>query len=921
MGLFERQVVRSALRGFHDTDKLAQHPLTALKIAGGTGLVSDSSLGKTERANRLRAVLREAVESLRPDEGQPIPYDKRWRPYLILQMEYIRGEPPEQVGSEMSIARSQFHAEQAKALDRVADILSEREAGLDTSDRPISTDAGATVAGAIPPFSASLPSFLPIIGRDVILQQLKAQLLSSEKGQAIALSGLPGVGKTTLALHLALDPDVRNRFNAGMLWAGLGQKPDIHAILAAWAARLGVLPEALAQASSADELAELVHQAIGYRHIIVVIDDAWSSAAALALRVGGPYCAHILTTRFNGIAADFAHTSTVVVNELETEPALGLFTACCPRLAETHHDDVQAIVQATGGLPLTITLIGHHLYKLQLSGQTRRLQQALSQLRDPAHRLNLGEPGTALAQKLPLTDRTSQSLRVVIDYSVQGLQPGAKRALAMLSVLRPKPNSFTEEAALAICAESVEAIDALVDYGLLETTRDARYTMHQSIADYAHLALDNENAKAAEERTVAYYAGYVERNRHDYVAIDQEQRNVFDSVDKAFIERMPAWLVSMANPLYPYMEARGLYTLAREQLERARKSAVEIDDQPDLATTLLNLGRTLIKTGDFAQAQQVLREGLACARQVGEATTVAATLQQLGSLAENVPDYQRAEQYYEEGLAIARSNGDHEHTSLLLIFLSGLYEQLGRFTQSEQYAREALILATEANDRQGICTAMAALGVVCSKQGKFTEGTSYLLQSLTLAREIGHRETIALLLLTMGLGVARFGQFDQAEAMLSEGLATAKQIGYRRLVNLLTTGMGYLETQRGNYDAAHAYLDQALTSAKEIGHQWDLALVAETAGNLYDAEAKPDLAEETFNQCLAISERLGFGELAGYAYYRLAKIAAAHGRMGEAKQMGSKSQVILEAIGYWEAGAVREWVEQLLTGVDMAGGR
>jgi hypothetical protein len=110
-------------------------------------------------------------------------------------------------------------------------------------------------------------------------------------------------------------------------------------------------------------------------------------------------------------------------------------------------------------------------------------------------------------------------------------------------------------------------------------------------------------------------------------------------------------------------------------------------------------------------------------------------------------------------------------------------------------------------------------------------------------------------------------------------------------------------------------------SAKEIGHQWDLALVAETAGNLYDAEAKPNLAEEAFNQCLAISERLGFGELSGYAYYRLAKIAAAHGRMGEAKQMGSKGQEILEAIGYWEAGAVREWVEQLLIGVDMAGWR
>ena len=61
-----------------------------------------------------------------------------------------------------------------------------------------------------------------LIGRDNILQQLKQRLFDSKNVVLTALNGIPGVGKTSVALTLARDDEVLNYFRDGILvraWA------------------------------------------------------------------------------------------------------------------------------------------------------------------------------------------------------------------------------------------------------------------------------------------------------------------------------------------------------------------------------------------------------------------------------------------------------------------------------------------------------------------------------------------------------------------------------------------------------------------------------------------------------------------------------------------------------------------------------
>src|SRR5690348_10624906 len=58
----------------------------------------------------------------------------------------------------------------------------------------------------LPLFSGS---YTPLVGRASLLEQLKAYLCAGSNVVLTALHGLPGVGKTTLALALVADPEVQ----------------------------------------------------------------------------------------------------------------------------------------------------------------------------------------------------------------------------------------------------------------------------------------------------------------------------------------------------------------------------------------------------------------------------------------------------------------------------------------------------------------------------------------------------------------------------------------------------------------------------------------------------------------------------------------------------------------------------------------
>ncbi len=804
-----------------------------------------------------------------------------------------------------------------------------------------------------PAIPESLGSANRLLGRDDLLAQVRDRLVKGDSLALTALNGLPGIGKTALAVALATNWQVQNRFSDGILWAGLGPHPKVLDLLARWGKLLGVTPSEVENVNSPEAWGRALRATIGKRRLLLIIDDAWSTEEALAFQVGGTNCVHLLTTRLPQVAFNFAHQGAIVVPELEEADGLALLARFIPQHVQQYPDDARALIRAVGGLPLALTLMGKYLASHAFTGQPRRLQAALSQLQNTEQRLRVSMPLAPGERSPSLSDTTPLSLHAAIAISDQQLSPQAHTALCSLSVFPPKPNSFSEEAALAITQEPVEALDALWDAGLLESSGPSRYTLHRTIADYAQTQAQDRVGQGRQwaliqQRLVNYMLPYIQAHQEDYETLELEASNILAALDAAVVLGMLRELIEGVIALVPFMRVRGHYARAEHYLQQSLRATEVLGDELGRMTVLRHLATFAELRGDNPQAESYSQQGLVLARQLGQIDAVCDLLTTLGLAAFHRGDHAQAQACYEEGLLLAREFGTSDRICTLLSYLGEVALFQGNFTQAEMLCQEGLILARQSEHKELMSLLLKTLGAVAGRQNNYVQAELYLQEGLELARQLGHREHQSHLLNNLGVITQWLGNYQQAEAYFQEGLAIARQIGNRALICRLLGNLGAFAIGKGDYTQAECYLQEGIELARQFGH-FDLPVMLMNLGKAIEQQGDYYRANACFEESFELARSQGaswymgaaliyWGELhlkyhqlnaaaiayhkvislnsgperdlqlIALAYYGQAQIAALHGDFNEARRLGMDSLLALETIGDHKAKEVRQWL-------------
>lgn len=858
-GCFSQKSLRHALRLLDVPQELGKQPLAHLNIVKRQCSVPEPD--QRQRGAALREVLQQAITDLKPDEGDVNVMESAWYPYLILSKQYLEGCSPTYLTQKMCVARSTYFQEQKRALSLLADTLQQMEQECHVQPH--------TSPRHHPPFLAPPHPIYSLVGRETLLEGLKQRLFAGGQLLFSAIIGLPGVGKTALAIELAHDPEVLAHFADGVLWAGLGRRPDIFTLLGLWGTALDIPAGDLSRLSTVEQRAHRVHTAIGGRRMLLVIDDAWQAETALAFKMGGPNCGYVLTTRIPEVALAFADAGVITAPELDEDDGVTLLGRMAPQAIAEKPEEAHALARAVGGLPLALTLMGWYLREETHGGHPRRLQSALKRLSQTDARLQISQPQTLLERRSDLMEGAPLSLQVAIGISDETLDPTAQRALRALSALPPKPNNFSEAAALAVTAAPVETLDVLMDRGLLESSGPGRYTLHQTISDYAGLYRTDD---AANTRMIAYFISFAGTQRKDYAALTQEINNILAALEMAFERGMPSAAVG-ANAIYEFLEARSSYELARKLLNKAEWLARDDHNALNLATTLRNLGRITMKQGDFAQAEIYLQEGLILMREIEQPELLSALLFNLGSVADYRGDFDRAEVWYGESLDLARKIGDMERVAWLLNNLGGISLCRGNYRQAAAFCQEGLETArTNVPERKELLSALLTnLGLVAKKQENYEHAQSFYRESLALAQESGHRERVIELLCNLGNIAVEKEEYDQAEALYKRGVTLAQEINLPWMICGLLISQSELYLKQRCLNAAATALQQAFKVSKENGTQ----------------------------------------DWTGLALFGLAQIAAEQGETVQARRLGKESQTLLRSIGHGDAERVSAWLQQI----------
>ncbi len=772
--------------------------------------------------------------------------------------------------------------------DKLCEALECNEEDLTSS--PQTPVIVAPSSDGAPLYDTIIPlTHIKLIGRETELACIKAQLLGHTDGSVMlsALGGMPGVGKTSLAIAIAYDADIRATFRDGILWAALGPTPDIPELLSRWAGFLG-LSEALFNKLDEGQKRLELRSALGTRAMLLVLDDVWRLDDALALRVvGGPNCAILLTTRFPVIASRMAVENTLQISELNTEHSFDLLRTLAPEMVEYAPEKVRALVQTVGGLPLALTLLGNYLRQHSYNVPLRRAVLALEHLSNVQVRLQIGEPHVQVEAHPSIASSLPISLGSIIAVSDHLLTPLARETLYALSVFPPKPASFSEGAALMIADCTTDALDELVDAGLLESN-GSRYRLHRIIADYARLQPDDQSKEHLTRQLIAYMQQYVESHAKEYELLEPEVTLLLHTLDrvvtdKAFQER----LVPLVYVSAPFLLMRGYYQEAERFLERAYEVALASQDSMDMARVLLYLADLDDKRGNVTRSKE--RYSQALQKVEPYAPLQGILLHHIGRLTWKLGEYQEAEALLQEGLAFARKTEQPELVCSICKTLAALLSQRADWEKGEAYAREGLSIARMLQDRREIIGLLINLGCCL----RTSEKILVFHEALLLAREIKSHELCCLLLVNIGDWYVDTEEFPQAEPYLREALLIARQIGHQQWTCAALLALTTVLREKGVYAEAKAHLQEGFTLAKELEIPRLICRALEAEGSLALDLGQGDAALLAFQEMHRLSPQEDF-ELEALSYYGMARSYEQIGQRDQALFFGKQALVLVQ---------------------------
>jgi len=218
-----------------------------------------------------------------------------------------------------------------------------------------------------------LPDFF--VQRPTEFDNLVGALVDGDGAVAItaAVKGAGGFGKTTLALALCHDTDVRGAFDDGVLWATLGERPTqsdlIRYALNLIYAITGDRPPLDTKEAVKAELT----RAIGERYMLLVLDDLWRKTDADIFLTDNPNSAVLITTRFDHTLTDIDSDKLFKqnVDAMSDDEAVKLLTwGIEAQVTDDHHDALNALAKRLGKWAVIVRLVNATLRKRIESGDS-----------------------------------------------------------------------------------------------------------------------------------------------------------------------------------------------------------------------------------------------------------------------------------------------------------------------------------------------------------------------------------------------------------------------------------------------------------------------------------------------------------------------------------------------------------------------
>ncbi|MFB0619603.1 BTAD domain-containing putative transcriptional regulator [Streptomyces sp. AGS-58] len=626
------------------------------------------------------------------------------------------------------------------------------------------------------------------------------------------ISGMAGVGKTTLAVHWA--HRVADRFPDGQLYVNLrGFDPSGAVVEAGEAIRgfldaLGVPPDRVPR--GLDAQAALYRSVLAGRRVLVVLDNVRDSDHVRPLLPGTPGCLTVVTSRntLSGlVAGQGAHSLTL--RPFGSDQARAFLTR---RLgAERVGAEPRAADEITvlcAGLPLALACVAARAAAhphFPLSAVAAELRGTRGRLDAFARSDASVDVGTVFSwSSREVSDEAARLFRLLALHPGPDFSPPAAAALAGLPARRTRP----------LLAE-------LTDLHLVTEHSPARYTFHDLLRAHAGELLEERHTEAERREALHRLHHYYLHTAHAADRLlapnadplppppapegvrpeplaDEDQALAWLTAEHAALlavvetaaasgqERLACHL---AWSLEPFFDRRGHWhdglVVQRTALDAARRLA----ETPLEARGLRGLARIEGRLGLDDQAVPRLEHALELFTQLGDDTGRAHTHRSLGWESEQRGDLPGALRHNQLALNLFRALGDQAAQASVLNSVGWYHALLGEYRPALTHCFEALAMLQDLGDRYGQAVTWDSIGYAHQHLGRHPHALLGYHNALALLSDLGAPYVEASVLVRVGDTHRAMGDEDGARAVWDRALALFRSLGHpdaERVEALLT---------------------------------------------------------------------------------------------------------------------------------------
>ena len=713
-------------------------------------------------------------------------------------------------------------------------------------------------------FEETVPAALHFVGRTAELAAYHARL---ERDQLVIITGLAGVGKTTLGAKLAravaASPD-------HIFWFTFDRVEKSTADALYWALAsfldnrgepsLGkYLRGEIGAQKPLEQMAKinLLMAALATGRYVLCFDDFQIVKDVPEIA----YIFKVIRQRFVELKQSLPARLVFIGREVPADMEY-LVTQSLPGLAE---DDLPTFLSDHG-----VTLsreLAHQLWE-HTGGNPKLLELAAGSL--------VGLPESAAGNFIASLVRKSDIRDYLMTNIYAALTPEEQVVMSALAVFPGPIERVGVEEILE--GEGVSRIvphlDALANKHVLTVDENDQIDCHDLVREYCYHVLSRRDRDRFHQRAAAYF---------------EQEQNWLAAAYHHFERRDSARALDLLTTHADAIINAGKVAALSEQFARFNLATLTPEQRVQLHRTHGNCYRI---RGEYPRAIHAFEAGL---EETSSDETRLQLLLLIGTTHLKQGDYDKALAYATRGLRLSeQTTGNRRGIAEAHHDIGWASYRLDQMARAREHFTISLDIAQQVNDKVLIAKANLGLGLIDWREGHLSDGQARFEISRRISREGNDKAREAHALINLGVILGELKKTDQQLAYYREATRIYQEIGDVDGLRIALNNVGDIHYTHREYGLAQYYFDELVQLSRDTGHQRMLSTAYQGLADVYLAQDQLPQALSAAQSALQAAQEAGSGVELGISYRVLGDVCLKQHDLNQARAFYAQSLPLLE---------------------------